>query len=676
MTMSERDGLPQYEKIDVKEIQPSMIGLLNESRREIDTILQSVVKDLSWTTFANPLEELDDRITKSWAPISHMNSVVNTDELRDAHDAVLPELSVFNMELLQSKPLYEAWLKLKQTNETAALDQAQKKIVNDTIRDFELAGVSMDEANRARLQEIAQKLSLLSSSFSNNALKATDAWRKLVKDRSELDGIPEPNLAVARELAKVQGDEGWLINLEMPSYTSVMQHATNRALREEVHFAYTSRASDVGPNGGEFDNSSNIAEILELRREKARILGFDSFADLSVEKKMAKNAAEVKEFLLDLLARALPQAKKEIDELRQFASDEYGIRELEPWDVNFIRERLRERKFDVKDSELKPYFPLDSVVAGMFRIVERLYGLEIKAAEAQSKWHEDVRFYEIFRDGERIARFYLDAFSRPKKRSGAWMADCRIRRESGNFLQLPVAYLTCNFTPPVDDQPSLLTHSEVVTLFHEFGHGLHHMLTRQKYFAVSGINGVAWDAVELPSQFMENWCWQSDTVPDISSHYQSGESLPPELLDKLLAAKNFTSAMHMVRQLEFGIFDITLHMSTEDVDPLDVLKQVREKTALVPAKEYDRFPMAFGHIFAGGYAAGYYSYLWAEVLSSDAFAAFEEEGLFTTATAERFLKEILEVGGSVDAAEMFENFRGRSPEPDALMRHNGLVAES
>ena len=673
--MSEHDGLPQYEKIDVKEIQPSMIGLLNESRREIDTILQSVDQDLSWTTFADPLEELDDRITKLWAPISHMNSVVNTDELRDAHDAVLPELSVFNMELLQSKPLYEAWRKLKSKDEAAGFDQAQRKIVDDTLRDFELAGVSLDEAKRERLQEIAQQLSLLSSSFSNNALKATDSWSKLFKDRSDLEGIPESNLAVARELASAQGEEGWLINLEMPSYTSVMQHAKNRTLREEIHYAYMSRASDIGPNGGEFDNSSNIAEILELRREKARILGFESFADLSIEKKMAKNAVEVKDFLLDLLARALPQAKKEIEELRQFAREEYGIEELEPWDVNFIRERLRERKFDVKDSELKPYFPLDSVVAGMFRIVERLYGLEIRAAEAPSKWHDDVRFYEIFKDGERIARFYLDAFSRPKKRSGAWMADCRIRRESGNFLQLPVAYLTCNFTPPVGDQPSLLTHSEVVTLFHEFGHGLHHMLTRQKYFAVSGINGVAWDAVELPSQFMENWCWQSDTVPEISAHYETGEPLPQGLLDKLLAAKNFTSAMNMVRQLEFGIFDITLHMSTEEVDPLSILKQVREQTALVPPKDYDRFPMAFGHIFAGGYAAGYYSYLWAEVLSADAFAAFEEQGLFETATAERFLNEILEVGGSVDAAEMFKNFRGRSPEPDALLRHNGLVSD-
>ena len=675
MAILEREGLPLYDKIDVDEIKPSMLELLENSRREIETILQSADHELTWNTLADPLEELDDRITKVWSPISHMNSVVNTDELRDAHDAVLPELSRFNMELLQSKPLYEAWRKLKSTDDAAGFDQAQKTIVDHTLRDFELAGVSLDDPAREELQEIEQQLSLLSSSFGNNVLNATDSWSKLVKDASELEGIPEANIAVARELAKAKGEEGWLINLEMPAFSSVMQHARNRALRKEMHYAYTSRASDTGPTAGEFDNSANIAEILKLRRRKARILGFDSFADLSVEKKMASSAVEVKEFLLDLLARALPQAKKEIDELRHFAREHYGIEELESWDVNFIRERLREVKYNIKDSELKPYFPLDTVVSGMFRIVEKLYGVEIRTADAPSKWHDDVRFYEIYRDGERIARFYLDAFSRPKKRSGAWMADCRIRRESGNFLQTPVAYLTCNFTPPVGGQPSLLTHTEVVTLFHEFGHGLHHMLTRQKYFAVSGINGVAWDAVELPSQFMENWCWQSSTVPQISSHYQTGESLPEELLQRLLVAKNFTSAMHMVRQLEFGLFDISLHMATEEVDALEVLKEIRESTALVPAQEYDRFPMAFGHIFAGGYAAGYYSYLWAEVLSSDAFAAFEEEGLFSTETAKRFLNEILEVGGAVDPAEMFENFRGRSPEPEALLRHNGLVAE-
>ena len=672
MSVPEVEGLPQYEALDVEKIQPSMEQLLDEGRKEIDIILRKAGDELSWKSFAEALEEIDDRITKTWSPISHMNSVVNTDELRDAHDAVLPELSRFNMELLQSRPLYDGWLNLKQSDEANHFDSAQQKIVQDTLRDFELAGVALDEASRTELQEIQKKLSLLSSAFGNNALKATDAWSKLVTDRAELDGIPDPNVAVAREAAQAKGEEGWLLTLEMPSYTSAMQHANSRELRQELHHAYMSRASDVGPNAGEFDNSENIAEILELRRRKAQLLGFDSFADLSVEKKMAASGAEVRDFQLDLLSRALPRAKREIEELREFAQSEYDIDELQPWDLIYVRERLKERKYAVKDSELKPYFPIDAVVSGMFRIVEQMYGIEINECDAPSRWHDDVRFYEILRDDERIAQFYLDAFSRPKKRSGAWMADCRVRRESGNFMQLPVAYLTCNFTPPVDGNPSLLTHSEVVTLFHEFGHGLHHMLTKQRYFAVSGINGVAWDAVELPSQFMENWCWQADSVAMISSHYETGESLPQELLDKLLAAKNFGSATAMVRQLEFGLFDIVLHMSMEPVEPLDVLREVREQTALVPSAEYDRFPMAFGHIFAGGYAAGYYSYLWAEVLSADAFAAFEEEGLFEKNTASKFLKEVLEVGGSVDAAKMFENFRGRAPDPAALLRHNGL----
>ena len=671
-TIAEIDGLPHYTAIAPAQIEQTIDDLIDDNKREIDITIEASGSAPTWDTLVAPLEELEDRLAKAWAPISHLNAVVSTPELRAAHDACVAKLTQYETQLGQSQPLYQAYKSVVDGDAFAGLDDAQRKVITDAVLGFELSGVGLPEAEKQRFAEVSERLAQLASEFSNNVLDATDAWTKHITDVADLAGLPEVNVAMAEQAARSRDLEGYVLTLEMPSYAGVLDHAEDRDLRREVHEAFVTRASDRGPNAGEFDNTDIIDEILTLRRELALLLGYANYAEVSVVRKMAQNASEVQAFLDDLLARSLPKAREDIEELRQFGRDRYGIDDVCSWDVRFLTERLRNEKYAVSEEALRPYFPLDKVLGGMFEVVERLYDLQIQAAEAPDQWHEDVRFFEVARDGERIARFYLDPFARPAKRGGAWMADCRIRREAGNFLQLPVAYLTCNFASPVAGQPALLTHREVVTLFHEFGHGLHHMLTRQTHAPVSGINGVSWDAVELPSQFMENWCWQRDSIGMISSHWQTGEHLPEELLDKLLKAKNFQSGVATVRQLEFGLFDMAIHATAGAVDPLEAIAAVRERTAVIDVPSYDRFPWAFGHIFAGGYAAGYYSYLWAEVLSADAFAAFEETGIFDKQTGRRFLTEVLEVGGAKEAMDMFKAFRGREPDPSALLRHTGL----
>lgn len=677
--LSEKDGLPDYEKLDPPTIKTEMLSLLEETRRDISQLYELSNDQLRFHSLVDRFEELMDKVAKVWAPVSHMNSVVNTDELRTVHDEIDVELAKLHTELNQSRTLYECFSRLKEQTEFADLDQAQKRVVENNLRDFRLAGVDLGESARSRLKEISEQLSSLSNEFSKNVLKSTDEWQKHIVDANALDGIPRSNIAVAEELARSKGLDGYVLTLEMPSYASVLSFAHDRSLREEVYEAYATRASELGPTAGKYDNRSIMRSILELRREKAHLLGFQNFAELSLATKMANDVGEVSEFLDGLLEKALLSARREIDDLKNYAVATLGYDSLQAWDVRYVLERLKREQFDLDQEHVRSYFPVERVLQGMFTIVEQLYDIEIRSAEVPSTWHEDVRFFEIFAQGEKIARFYLDLFSRPHKRSGAWAADCRVRREEGNFLQLPVAYLTCNFTPATKSIPSLLTHAEVVTLFHEFGHGLHHMLTKQKLGSISGFNGVEWDAVELPSQFMENWCYQPEGIRQISEHYETKEPLPDSELHKIIAGKNFGSGIFMVRQLEFGIFDFSLHSGTEIVDPIDVMEEVRRRTALTPVPEYDRFPCTFGHIFAGGYAAGYYSYLWAEVLSSDAFAAFEEEGLldatrgFGTATAARFRDVILASGGSEPAAELFRRFRGREPTADALLRHNGLA---
>ncbi|MGI9275874.1 MAG: oligopeptidase A [Endozoicomonas sp.] len=665
--------LPPFSRITPGHVQPAVETIIRDNEAAVSELL-SEGKSYNWKSLQETMDALDDRLSQAWSPVGHMNAVVNSDELRDAYNACLPILSEYSTRLGQNKELYEAYRSMHEADDFVSLDKAQQKVITDNLRDFKLAGVALPEEKKVRYGEIVKQLSELTSKFSDNVLDATMAWSKLITDESELTGLPESALAGARQLAQAKGhEEGWMLNLDFPSYFPVMTYCDSRELREEVYTAFSTRASDQGPKAGEFDNSGNINDILKLRHELAQLLDFDNYAEYSLATKMADTPYQVIEFLEDLAKRSKPQAEKELAELKAFAKEEYYATDLQAWDIGYYSEKLRQKLYAISQEELRPWFPAEKAIAGMFSVVERLYGVNFETVSGVDTWHKDVRFYNVSRDGEVIGRFYLDLYAREHKRGGAWMDDCRGRWKVDNKLQLPVAYLTCNFTPPVGDQPALLTHDEVVTLFHEFGHGLHHMLTRVDYAAVSGINGVAWDAVELPSQFMENWCWEEEGLALISGHFETGESLPREMLDKLLAAKNFQSAMVMVRQLEFSLFDFKLHKNfAEGRSVQEVLDEVRKQVSVITPPAFNRFQHGFSHIFAGGYAAGYYSYKWAEVLSADAFSRFEEEGIFNQETGQSFLHEILQKGGSAEPMELFVNFRGREPKIEALLRHSGI----
>jgi oligopeptidase A len=622
------------------------------------------------------IEHSDDILSKMWSPIGHMNSVISSDELREAHDACLPFLSEYGTWVGQHQGLFALYEKLQQSDEFSSLDEAQQKVVTNAIRDFTLSGVALPDDKKKRYAEIKSKLSELSSRFSNNVMDATMGWTKLVEDEAELAGLPDSAKAAAKQAAAGKEKQGWLFTLDIPSYLPVMLYADNETLREEMYQAYSTKASDQGPNAGEFDNAATIDEILGLKQELATILGFDNYAELSLATKMAESTTQVTDFLEDLAAKSKPQAQNELQEIVEFASTNYHKVNL-PWDYTYYGEKLKQEKYAISDEELRPYFPEDRVVKGLFEVVSRLYNMRIEAVEGIDVWHKDVSFYEIYDVNNTLrGSFYLDLYAREKKRGGAWMDECRVRRRlPDGTLQLPVAYLTCNFNGPVDGKPALFTHDEVVTLFHEFGHGIHHMLTQIEAGGVSGINGVAWDAVELPSQFLENWCWQPEALNFISGHYETGEALPADLLDKMLAAKNYQSAMQMVRQLEFSLFDFRLHQAKEPTKSVQqVLDDVRQEVAVVIPPSFNKFQNSFGHIFAGGYAAGYYSYKWAEVLSADAFGRFEDEGIFNQQTGNDFLSNILEMGGSREPMDLFVAFRGREPKVDALLRHSGIAA--
>lgn len=664
--------LPPFSHILPEHVRPAIESIVADNEQAIAALLASG-RGRDWTSLQEPLDALDDRLSQAWSPVGHMNAVVNSEDLRAVYNDCLPLLSEYSTRIGQNRQLFDAYQALADSAEFGQLNSAQQKVINDTLRDFRLAGVALDDDKKARYGEIKKQLSELSSKYSDNVLDATMAWTKLVTDESQLSGLPESALAGAKQLATAREQDGWLLNLDFPSYFPVMTYCDNRDLRKEVYTAYATRASDQGPNAGEFDNSNNITEILRYRQELAELLGFANYAEYSLARKMAESPEKVVTFLQDLVQRSKPQAEKELAELKAFARDEFGVTELEAWDIGYYGEKLRQQRYTISQEELRPWFPAEKAIAGMFTVVNRLFGVEFEAVTDVDTWHKDVRFFNITRNGEVIGRFYLDLFAREHKRGGAWMDVCRSRWQRDGKLQLPVAYLTCNFTPPVGDKPALLTHNEVVTLFHEFGHGLHHMLTKVDYAAVSGISGVAWDAVELPSQFMENWCWEKEGLAIISGHYETGEPLPEAMLNKLLAAKNFQSAMAMVRQLEFSLFDFKLHKEyREDIDVRALLDDVRQQVSVVIPPAFNRFQNSFNHIFSGGYAAGYYSYIWAEVLSADAFSRFEEEGIFNQATGESFLHEILEKGGSAEPMELFVNFRGREPQIDALLRHSGI----
>lgn len=667
-------GLPSFSRIEPEMVEPAIDALLQENRQTMEQLL-STTPNPTWKNLIEPLEVAEDRLSRAWSPVSHMNSVVNNDALREAYNACLPKLSDYATEVGQNSQLCEAYKKIAKQ---PGLDGAQRKMIENALLDFRLSGVDLPEEKKLRYKAISQALSKLSTKFEENLLDATNAWSKLITDPEQLAGLPESALALAKQTAAQRDQEGWLLTLEFPSYFPVMTYADQRQLRREVYEAYATRASECGPHAGAWDNTEIMEQILKLRHEQAGLLGFKNYAERSLARKMARDTAQVVNFLTDLAQRSKPQAEQELNELTKFASETYGVDTLEAWDIGYYSEKLRQHHYNISQEELKPYFPETRVVPGMFAVVERLYGIRIQAVEGVDVWHPDVRFYEIRdRKNQLRGQFYLDLYARPKKRGGAWMDECATRFFSDTMDQIPVAYLTCNFSPPVGDQPALFTHDEVQTLFHEFGHGLHHMLTRIDYPAVAGINGVAWDAVELPSQFMENWCWEKEALNLISGQVETGEPIPDELYQRMYKAKNFQSAMQMVRQLEFSLFDFRIHQA---YDPArggriyEILQQVRQQVSVITPPSWNRFPHGFSHIFAGGYAAGYYSYKWAEVLSADAFSRFEEQGIFSQEAGQAFLQEVLEQGGSKDAMELFIAFRGREPQIEPLLRHSGIAS--
>jgi oligopeptidase A len=662
-------GLPRFAELKPAHVAPAIDALLTEARAAVARAEQA---SPVWDEFVTPLEDANERLGRAWGQVAHLHAVLDSPELRAAYNENLPKVTQYWTELGQNQVLFEKYRALRESVDFAALSSARQRIVEHALRDFRLGGAELAADKKPRYAQIQDELARLSAKFSENLLDATNAHSVVIEDEARLAGIPQDVLQAAR----LEGARGWKFTLHMPSYLPLMQYAEDRALREEMYRASATRAAEFGRP--ELDNTPLIARILPLRHEAARLLGYASYADVSLVPKMADSPSQVLGFLEDLAVRARPHAERDLAELQDFARDELGLDKLEAWDLAYASEKLRQKRYAFSDQEVKQYFPEDAVLQGLFRLVETLYGVRITPASA-AVWHEDVRFFDL-RDaqGGLIGQFYTDLYARETKRGGAWMDDARGRRRRGAAIQTPVAYLNCNFPRPVGGKPALFTHDDAITLFHEFGHGLHHLLTRVDELGVSGLAGVEWDAVELPSQFMENFCWEWEVLRHMTRHVDTGASLPRALYDKMLAAKNFQSGMAMLRQIEFSVFDMRLHC---DFDPasrrsaLELLQEVRAKIAVVVPPEYNRFPNSFSHIFAGGYAAGYYSYKWAEVLSADAYGAFEEARSVTDPeTGARFRDEVLAVGGSRPAAESFRAFRGREPSVDALLRHNGMIA--
>ncbi|KAA0873792.1 oligopeptidase A [Nitrincola tapanii] len=667
--------LPPFSQIQVEQIEPAIDQLLEENRALIKEIAESE-QLLTWQDLVIRLDESGDRLSAAWGVASHLNSVMNSDALREAYNRCLPKMSAYWTELGQNLGLFKAYERLAESQAFAQLNPAQQRVIRNSLRDFRLSGIALPEAEKKRYAEIQARLSELNNKFSENLLDATQGWYYHTTQVEALAGLPEDALEAAASAARSRDLQGWVITLDFPAYYAVMTYAENTNLRETLYRAYSTRASDQGPNAGQWDNSAVMDEILSLRHELAQLLGFESYAHYSLATKMADTPEQVQGFLEDLAQRSRPVAEADLHALQAFAQETTGVDKLEPWDISFFAEKLKQARYAISQQALRPYFPLPQVLKGLFKMTERLFGVEVEELDDADTWHPEVRFFRLSREGETLAYCYLDPFARANKRGGAWMGTCRVRRRRlDGSLQLPVAYLVCNFTPPVGDTPALLTHDEVTTLFHEFGHGLHHMLTRMEYSDISGINGVAWDAVELPSQFMENWCWEAEGLAEISAHYQSAEPLPQDMLDKMLAAKHFQAGMMMVRQLEFSLFDLRLHREYQpgQTQIQAVLNDVRDQVSVLKPPRENRFQHSFSHIFAGGYAAGYYSYKWAEVLSADAFSRFEEEGIFSAEAGRDFREQILEKGGSEEPMNLFIAFRGREPSVDALLRHSGIT---
>ena len=668
------DDLPAFSAIRTEQIEPTIRALLDAHRTNLAALIDSGAS--RWETLVVPLEERQHQLSRTWSPVAHMNGVVNSDELRAAYNACLPLLTAWHTDLAQNERLYRAYETIL-AQERPQLGRGQRKLVENALRDFRLAGVALPPECKARFKALMEQLATLQSKFDENVLDATNAWSRHVTDSAELAGLPAPIVERARAAAQSRQLDGWVFTLDAPNYQAVMMHGEHEPLRREFYEGWTTRASDQGPGAGRWDNGALMAQILAVRTELAALVGFPNFAEYSLATKMASSVTEVREFLQELARRARPVAQAEYDELVRRAG-----RPLNAWDVAFYAERLKQQRFQLSEENLRPYFPLPRVLAGMFAVAEKLYGVRIVERSGVDVYHPDVRFYDILdADGSRRGSFYVDLYARARKRGGAWMDECIGRKRLGAATALPVAYLVCNFMPPVGTRPSLLTHSEVVTMFHEFGHGLHHMLTRVDYPSIAGINGVAWDAVELPSQFMENFAWREEVLPLISGHVDSGEPLPATELRRLLGTRTFHAGMQTVRQLEFALFDLRIHSEFGGAQPaadsawiMRTLQDVRAAVAVVQPPDFNRFPHSFQHIFSGGYAAGYYSYKWAEVLAADAFSAFEERGIFDHEVSRRFLRSILEQGGSRDAMEAFVDFRGRKPQIEPLLKQLGLAA--
>ena len=671
-------GLPRFAQIKPEHVGPAIEQLLAENRALIER-LQTDVAPPTWDSFVVPMEDANERLSRAWGPVGHLNAVRNSPELREAYNAILPKVIQFYAELGQNLALFGKFKTLRNSAEFETMRGSRKKIIENELRDFRLGGAELSDAKKEKSLQIQERLSELSSRFSDNLLDATNDYTLLIENKAELAGLPEDVLQAAQEAAQEEGKSGWMFTLKAPSYMPVMQYASNRALREKMYRAYGTRASEFGNSN--WDNTSLMEEIVRLRGEEARLLGFNNFGQLSLASKMADSPQQVIEFMRELSKRARPFAEKDLNELRVFACAKLGIEDMQSWDVGFASENLREQRYAFSEQEVKQYFPEDAVLFGMFQVVEKIYGLSISRADAPV-WHQDTHFFDI-RDvqGNLVGQFYLDMYARNSKRGGAWMDDAITRRrlapEGGRNgeIQTPVAYLNCNFSAPVGGNPALFTHDEVITLFHEFGHGLHHLLTEVEDLGVSGINGVEWDAVELPSQFMENFCWEWDVVHGMTRHANTGALLPRELFDKMLAARNFQSGLQTLRQIEFAMFDMLMHSDFEvgGKSILQLLDEVRAEIAILIPPTFNRFPNSFAHIFSGGYAAGYYSYKWAEVLSADVYSLFEDNGVLNPDVGARFRSEILAVGGSRDAMKSFAAFRGREPSIDALLRHNGLL---
>ena len=666
-------GLPRFSDIKTEHVEPAIDTLLAAAKKQLEVTASTAPEHATWEETLLPLDIACEQLSRAWGVVGHLHSVADTEALRAAYNACLPKTTEFWTMVGQDERLYAIYKAVEQSDAAKQFTPARLKVLANSIRGFKLGGAELPADQKPRYAEIQDRQAAITAKFSENVLDATNAFELIVTDKADLAGIPEYAVQAAEELAKSEGKEGYKFTLQFPSYFPVLQYAEKRELRETLYEAYAKRASEFGP--AELDNSALIRELLQLRQEEAQMLGYKNFGELSLVPKMANTPDEVVNFLRELAVKAKPFALRDLEEIKAFAKTELGMDDLQSWDMSYASEKLKEKKYAFSDLEVRQYFQEDRVLEGLFKLTEKLFSVQIVKAQADT-WHPDVRFFEVQKEGKAIAHFYLDPYARASKRSGAWMDDARGRKRTEQGVQTPVAYLTCNYTKPAAGKAAQLSHDDVQTLFHEFGHGIHHMLTRVDELDVAGINGVEWDAVELPSQFMENFAWEWSVVESLTAHETTGEPMPKALFDKMVAAKNFQSGLQTLRQIEFSLFDMLVHTEFDphgEANILELLAQVRKEVAVLVPPAYNRFPNSFSHIFAGGYAAGYYSYKWAEVLSADAFAMFEENGVVSPETGKKFLEEILSVGGSRPAAESFKAFRGREPSIDALLRHTGMV---